>query len=157
MADVHNMFYPLLWAPSYTETGVPARNFEQLLVAADAWRVHLPARGAPSTQWPADWTFAKASTHATEDISFHLYYVLMWQALRELGIRELLPAHLKRGPPDTGEVFALDRAKDLQTRVEDEALSAALRIASLCQVLTTHGYLRLDAGVMKCAFFEAGL
>lgn len=71
-------------------------------------------------------------------------------------IREqLLPGH-------PGVASSIDPELDIakveamvQT-VQEEALFAALRAASLTQVLCDNGYLRLEAGIMKVSMTEAG-
>jgi hypothetical protein len=87
------------------------------------------------------------------DATFHLLWVVLFNAVDEFGVREANDALGAGGPPELEPPDARAQRRRVLADVEaakdklfDEALHGALRIAGLAGVLASNGYLvRLSA------------
>jgi len=87
------------------------------------------------------------------DGTYHIIWVILFNALDDFGIREINDVLRSGSPPDA---LPNDQFEATKRKVAEEALHSALRIAALAGVLTTNGYLRLDSAVMHVSCIQAG-
>lgn len=173
-----------LWRPRAQSEGISAKRLEKLMKLACDWRTkHLAIVGAPSPSWPSHWNFADAVTACSSDFNYHIVWILIWEAIDEYGVYELkqraansltnqypyfgfaineAASSASMGTRQASNADSIDVELDLAkveamvSTVQEEALLASLRAASLTQVLCNNGYLRLEAGILKFSMTEAG-
>ncbi|KAJ2913923.1 hypothetical protein MD484_g6506, partial [Candolleomyces efflorescens] len=137
-----------LWKPSVDSDGVP---FETLLTFSNLlseWRdEYLSSVGVPAN-YSGTWDFVSAVSSCASDATYHVMWIILYNALDDFGIRELNGS--PSPPPNISQIDAVKR------KVVEEALHGALRIAGLAGVLTSNGYLRLDPAVMHVSCIQAG-
>jgi hypothetical protein len=122
-----------LWIPTTDSDGVPVEFLRGLSHQLNDWRAqYLPRVGVP-TDFAAEWDFVSAVSACASDATFHIMWIILFTALDDRGIRESLGS-----PLGTGTTTALAAGSDLQQQIEelkskvlDEALHGALRIAGL--------------------------
>jgi hypothetical protein len=173
-----------LWIPTTDSDGVPVEALRVIIQQLNEWREqYLPRVGVP-TDFAAEWDFVSAVSACASDATFHIMWIILFNALDDRGIRESL------GSPNSassavGTSTALgsgsglqQEIEELKTKVLDEALHGAMRIAGLVRsrsssitssmsnpipyftqagVLTKNGYLRLDPAVMHVSCNYAGI
>ncbi|KAJ3568118.1 hypothetical protein NP233_g5927 [Leucocoprinus birnbaumii] len=136
-----------LWRPSTDSDGVPYENLCVFVQELVSWRDDfLNLVGVPSN-FEGEWDFVSAVSSCASDATYHLMWIILFNALDDYGIKELNAAMT---PPNPAEIESTKR------KVADEALHGALRIAGLAGVLTSNGYLRLDPAVMHVSCIQAG-
>ncbi|KAF8490785.1 hypothetical protein F5888DRAFT_1620637 [Russula emetica] len=151
-----------LWIPTTDSDGVPVEVLRGITHQLNDWRAqYLPRVGVP-TDFAAEWDFVSAVSACASDATFHIMWIILFNALDDRGIRESLGS--PHGSAGVGTSTALAAGSDLQQQIEelktkvlDEALHGALRIAGLAGVLTKNGYLRLDPAVMHVSCNYAGI
>lgn len=123
-----------LWIPTTDAEGVPVEVLRAITQQLNDWRAqYLPRVGVP-TDFAAEWDFVSAVSACASDATFHIMWIILFNALDDRGIRESL------GSPGTvGTSTALttsssglqQQIEELKTKVLDEALHGAMRIAGL--------------------------
>lgn len=142
-----------LWRPATDSDGMNADVVNTFTAALVDWREqHLSKVGVPSN-FQADWDFVSAVSACASDATYHVMWIILFNALDDFGIREINEAVRGGSPPDILPNHQFEAAK---RKVADEAVHSALRIAGLAGVLTTNGYLRLDSAVMHVSCIQAG-
>jgi hypothetical protein len=137
-----------LWRPATDADGVPFEVLCSITNALTEWRDEfLNVVGVPSN-FEGEWDFVSAVSSCASDATYHVMWIILFNALDEFGIKELL--HHSGNSPEPEHIVQVKR------RVVDEALHGALRIAGLAGVLTSNGYLRLDPAVMHVSCIQAG-
>ncbi|KAH9955162.1 hypothetical protein BC827DRAFT_1238625 [Russula dissimulans] len=144
----------------------PREHLEVLRVIThqlNDWRAqYLPRVGVP-TDFAAEWDFVSAVSACASDATFHIMWIILFNALDDRGIRESLgsPHGASAGVGTSTSLAASSglqqQIEELKTKVLDEALHGAMRIAGLAGVLTKNGYLRLDPAVMHVSCNYAGI
>ncbi|KAL6308423.1 hypothetical protein BKA93DRAFT_815437 [Sparassis latifolia] len=154
LARVARQMSRQLWRPATESDGIPLDvlcNFMNLL---GDWRdEHLHHVGVPSN-FEAEWDFVSAVTACASDATYHIMWIILFNACDDFGIREVNDL-LRTGSPGN----LLPNAAQIEAtkkKVMEEALHGALRIAGLAGVLTSNGYLRLDSAVMHVSCIQAG-
>lgn len=149
----------LYFAPRSHIEGVRLDRVIGIIESLKKWRVeHLEKVGVPLPHWPPHWDYIAAVSACTSDINYHANWIVLWRLVDEMGIygtdrsdatSPIHQARLKRrvaleqdvprdGVPDPEQVqLTLDM-------IQEEALSSALRIAGLTEILRSNQYLRLD-------------
>lgn len=126
-----------LWIPTTDSDGVPVEFLRGISHQLNDWRSqYLPRVGVP-TDFAAEWDFVSAVSACASDATFHIMWIILFNALDDRGIRESLGS--PHGPgASVGTSTALAAGSDLQQQIEelkskvlDEALHGALRIAGL--------------------------
>ncbi|KAF8527530.1 hypothetical protein BU17DRAFT_39547 [Hysterangium stoloniferum] len=142
-----------LWRPCVHAEGIPFTVLLSLIREFNTWRIdHLEKVGVPGTQ--VNWDFLAAVAACGHDATYHIMWVILYQALREYGIREVNEAkRTGNGPTNPSLIAPFTNA---EVEVQKEALNAASRIAGLADLLTQSGYLRLDPNVMHFSIYSAG-
>lgn len=136
-----------LWRPSTDSDGVPYENLCAFVQELVSWRDDfLNLVGVPSN-FEGEWDFVSAVSSCASDATYHLMWIILFNALDDYGIKEFNAAVT---PPNVTDIESIRR------KVADEALHGALRIAGLAGVLTSNGYLRLDPAVMHVSCIQAG-
>jgi hypothetical protein len=106
---------------------VPLAALGPLFAQLRAWKAaYLHQVGVPADS-TAGWDFLAAISACASDATYHVLWVIVFNALDDFGVREENEAP---GP--------VDKAKQ---ELFDEALHGALRIAGLAGVLASNGYL----------------
>jgi len=142
-----------LWRPATDSDGMNADVVNNFITALDEWRgQYLPKVGVPSN-FAAEWDFVSAVSACASDATYHVIWVILFNALDDFGIREINEVVRSGSPPDA---VPNTQYEDTKRKVAHEALHSALRIAGLAGVLTTNGYLRLDSAVMHVSCIQAG-
>jgi len=126
-----------LWIPTTDSDGVPVEVLRVIIQQLNEWREqYLPRVGVP-TDFAAEWDFVSAVSACASDATFHIMWIILFNALDDRGIRESL------GTPNSassavGTSTALgsgsglqQEIEELKTKVLDEALHGAMRIAGL--------------------------
>ncbi|KAH9933240.1 uncharacterized protein BXZ73DRAFT_46460, partial [Epithele typhae] len=144
-----------LWRPATESDGVPLEVLTGFMTCLNEWRdEHLQHVGVPSN-FEAEWDFVSAVTACASDATYHIMWIILFNALDDFGLREvndvtrtgvsetLLPQH--------------SHIEEKKRKVSNEALHGALRIAGLAGVLATNGYLRLDCAVMHVSCIHSGM
>ncbi|KAJ7095959.1 hypothetical protein B0H15DRAFT_82387 [Mycena belliarum] len=143
-----------LWRPVTDSDGVPFEVLYMLTNALSEWRdEYLTVVGVPSN-FEGEWDFVSAVSSCASDATYHVMWVVLFNALDDFGIKELNEVTRMNQPatmvPNHSEIDLVKR------KVADEALHGALRIAGLAGVLTSNGYLRLDPAVMLVSCIQSG-
>ncbi|THH27039.1 hypothetical protein EUX98_g7153 [Antrodiella citrinella] len=154
LARISRQMARQLWRPATESDGIPLDvlcNFMNLL---SEWRdEHLRYVGVPSN-FQQDWDFVSAVTACASDATYHIMWIILFNALDDFGIREVNDLVRTGSPghalPNHAQIEATKK------KFSEEALHGALRIAGLAGVLTTNGYLRLDSAVMHVSCIQAG-
>ncbi|KAH9999601.1 hypothetical protein BJV74DRAFT_877006 [Russula compacta] len=144
-----------LWIPTTDSEGVPVEVLRGIIHQLNEWRSqYLPRVGVP-TDFAAEWDFVSAVSACASDATYHVMWIILFNALDDRGIRESLGSPHSAG---TGVSSSLQQQiEELKTKVLDEGLHGAMRIAGLAGVLTKNGYLRLDPAVMHVSCNYAGM
>ncbi|KAI0322423.1 hypothetical protein OF83DRAFT_804844 [Amylostereum chailletii] len=143
-----------LWIPSTDSEGVPIDVLREIMQQLNEWRIqYLPHVGVP-TNFAAEWDFVSAVSACASDATFHIMWIILFNALDDYGLRELNVQI--RSPSSTMIPAGYHHIEDILRKVLDEALHGASRIAGLAGVLTKNGYLRLDPAVMHVSCSQAG-
>jgi len=142
-----------LWRPTTETDGVPFDVLCNLMQSLNDWQEeHLPRVGVP-TDFESEWDFVSAVSACASDATYHVMWVILFNAIDDFGIREINEA--TRGGalaslPNHAQIEAVKR------KLLDVALHGALRIAGLTGVLTSNGYLKLDPAVMHFSCLTSG-
>ncbi|KAI0926733.1 hypothetical protein AcV5_007442 [Taiwanofungus camphoratus] len=142
-----------LWRPATESDGIPLDVLRTFMRSLNEWREeHLKHVGVPN-KLNAEWDFVSAVTACASDATYHIMWIVLFNALDDFGIREV--NDLQRTAPEHLLHNAAD-IDDVKRRAFDEALHGATRIAGLAGVLTDNQYLRLDSAVMHVSCIQAG-
>ncbi|RPD62771.1 hypothetical protein L227DRAFT_651667 [Lentinus tigrinus ALCF2SS1-6] len=144
-----------LWRPATESDGIPIDVLITFMNQLNEWRdEHLQHVGVPSN-FEAEWDFVSAVTACASDATYHIMWIILYNALDDFGIREVNDV-TRTG---TSETLLPQHAQieDKKRKVMNEALHGALRIAGLAGVLATNGYLKLDCAVMHVSCIQAGM
>ncbi|PPQ89644.1 hypothetical protein CVT25_013831 [Psilocybe cyanescens] len=137
-----------LWRPATDSDGISFDNLCTFAKALTEWREeYLNLVGVPSN-FEGEWDFVSAVSSCASDATYHVMWIILFNALDDFGIKEL-----NAGVNLPHNHAAID---EVRRKVADEALHGALRIAGLAGVLTSNGYLRLDPAVMHISCILAG-
>lgn len=91
--------------------------------------------------------FIGAISACASDATYHVMWVIVFDAVDEFGIKEMNDI-TRNSTPDLGSPQVPPRVDEMKVRVFDEALRGASRIAGLIGVLESNQYLRLDPAAM---------
>ncbi|KAJ7175762.1 hypothetical protein C8R46DRAFT_1160905 [Mycena filopes] len=143
-----------LWRPVTDSDGVSFDVLYMLTTALSAWRdEYLTVVGVPSN-FEGEWDFVSAVSSCASDATYHVMWVVLFNALDDFGIKEINEVTRMNQPLSMVQNYQqIDLVK---RKVADEALHGALRIAGLAGVLTSNGYLRLDPAVMLVSCIQSG-
>jgi hypothetical protein len=178
-----------LWIPTTDSDGVPVEVLRVIIQQLNDWRAqYLPRVGIP-TDFAAEWDFVSAVSACASDATYHIMWIILFNALDDRGIRESLGSPQSPGSGVSASTALAtgsglqQQIEELKTKVLDEALHGAMRIAGLVRflsmlcrfihglidamspflfnmqagVLTKNGYLRLDPAVMHVSCNYAGI
>ncbi|KAG5351685.1 hypothetical protein C0989_005278 [Termitomyces sp. Mn162] len=136
-----------LWKPVTDAQGIPLETLYGFTLELGAWREkYLSTVGVPSN-FKGEWDFVSAVSSCASDATYHVMWIILFNALDDFGVREINNRTVEPNNP---------RIEEVKRKVLEEALHGALRISGLAQVLTTNGYLRLDPAVMHVSCIQAG-
>ncbi|KAF9468560.1 hypothetical protein BDZ94DRAFT_1245690 [Collybia nuda] len=136
-----------LWKPATDSEGIPLDTLSSFTTALSEWREnYLNLVGVPSN-FKGDWDFVSAVSSCASDATYHVMWIILFNALDDYGVKEL--------NNQTASVNDI-RIEEVKRKIAEEALHGALRIAGLAAVLTSNGYLRLDPAVMHVSCIQAG-
>ncbi|KIJ53438.1 hypothetical protein M422DRAFT_154794 [Sphaerobolus stellatus SS14] len=144
-----------LWRPIIQIEGIPYSVLCSIMRDFDAWRLeYLSKVGVPGPN-TGNWDFlaAVAACACGQDATYHSMWIILYQTLREVGIRE---ANELKQPGNAMGSHPLSEFAAIEDKVQKEALNAASRIAGLADLLTQSSYLRLDPNVMHYSIYCAG-
>jgi len=143
-----------LWRPVTDSDGVPFDVLCTLTTALSDWREqYLSIVGVPSN-FEGEWDFVSAVSSCASDATYHIMWVVLFNALDEFGVKEINEVTRMNNSPATVPNFS--QIDTIKRKVAYEALHGALRIAGLAGVLTSNGYLRLDPAVMLVSCIQSG-
>ncbi|KAG5651241.1 hypothetical protein H0H81_009361, partial [Sphagnurus paluster] len=136
-----------LWKPVTDVEGIPFDVLQKFTVELTEWRdKYLTLVGVPSN-FKGDWDFVSAVSSCASDATYHVMWIILFNALDDFGVREIQNNSVDSNNP---------RIEEVKRKILEEALHGALRIAGLAAVLTSNGYLRLDPAVMHVSCIQAG-
>jgi len=139
-----------LWKPVVESDGIPYDLICTLSQELSQWRTdYLQHVGVPNGL-AADWDFVSAVSSCASDATYHLMWIILFNALDDFGVKE---ETILASPPNTSH----PQIDNVKRKVADEALHGALRIAGLAGVLTSNQYLKLDPAVMHVSCNYAGM
>jgi hypothetical protein len=131
-----------LWIPTTDSDGVPVEALRVIIQQLNDWRAqYLPRVGVP-TDFAAEWDFVSAVSACASDATFHIMWIILFNALDDRGIRESLGsphgtgAGVGTSPALTASNGLQQQIEELKTKVLDEALHGAMRIAGLVRLLS---------------------
>ncbi|KAL4250756.1 Zn(2)-C6 fungal-type domain-containing protein [Abortiporus biennis] len=143
-----------LWRPATESDGIQLEVILTFYKYLQEWREeHLPRVGVPSN-FHADWDFVSAVTACASDATYHIMWIILFNALDDFGVREVNDI-VRTGSPGNALPNHL-QIENLKRKIAEEAMHGALRIAGLAGVLTSNGYLKLDSAVMHVSCIQAG-
>lgn len=122
-----------LWIPTTDSDGVPVEVLRGIMQQLNEWRAqYLPRVGVP-TDFDAEWDFVSAVSACASDATFHIMWIILFNALDDHGIRESLGSpHSSNASPALAVSSGTEQQiKELKSKVLEEALHGALRIAGL--------------------------
>ncbi|KAI9061327.1 hypothetical protein FKP32DRAFT_1613112 [Trametes sanguinea] len=145
-----------LWRPATESDGIPADVLTTIMDMLNEWREeYLQHVGVP-TAFPAAWDFVSAVTACASDATYHIMWIILFNAMDDFGIRELNDV-TRAGTPEAMSPPQHAHIEEKKRKVANEALHGALRIAGLAGVLASNGYLKLDCAVMHVSCIQAGM
>ncbi|KAI0755432.1 hypothetical protein BC629DRAFT_1174399 [Irpex lacteus] len=128
-----------LWRPATESDGIPLEVLLNLINILNEWKdEHLQRVGVPSN-FAAEWDFVSAVSACASDATYHIMWIVLFNALDDFGIREVNDMVRTGSPGNEHPNFAQIEA-----------------IKKKAGVLTTNGYLRLDSAVMHVSIIQAG-
>jgi len=122
-----------LWIPTTDAEGVPVEVLRVIIQQLNDWRAqYLPRVGVP-TDFAAEWDFVSAVSACASDATFHIMWIILFNALDDRGIRESLgsPGAVSTSTALASSSGLQQQIEELKTKVLDEALHGAMRIAGL--------------------------
>ncbi|KAI8978802.1 hypothetical protein BD414DRAFT_516765 [Trametes punicea] len=144
-----------LWRPATESDGIPVDVLTNFIDLLNEWRdEYLQHVGVPPA-FPAEWDFVSAVTACASDATYHIMWIILFNALDDFGIRELNEVTRAGTPEAMSPQHA--QIEERKRKIMNEALHGALRIAGLAGVLATNGYLKLDCAVMHVSCIQAGM
>ncbi|KAH8104801.1 hypothetical protein BXZ70DRAFT_922466 [Cristinia sonorae] len=154
LARISRQMARQLWRPATESDGIPLELLYTFNTLLSEWRdEHLRNVGVPSN-FQQDWDFVSAVTACASDATYHIMWIILFNALDDFGIREVNDL-VRTGSPGNASPNHM-QIEAIKKKFSEEALHGALRIAGLAGVLTTNGYLRLDSAVMHVSCIQAG-
>ncbi|CCM05930.1 uncharacterized protein FIBRA_08169 [Fibroporia radiculosa] len=139
LARISRQMSRQLWRPATESDGIPLNELLTFMNLLNDWREeHLQHVGVPSN-FHSEWDFVSAVTACASDATYHIMWIIIFNALDDFGIREVNDM-MRSGSPGN----LLPNSVQIETtkrKVMDEALHGSTRIAGLAGVLTSHGYL----------------
>ncbi|KAI0755265.1 hypothetical protein C8Q80DRAFT_1216974 [Daedaleopsis nitida] len=143
-----------LWRPATESDGVPLEVLTNFMTLLNEWREeHLQHVGVPPNLEARD--FVSAVTLCASDATYHVMWIILYNALDDFGIREINDV-TRTGSPET-LLPQHAQIEDKKRKMLNEALHCATRIAGLAGVLARNNYLRLDCAVMHVSCIQAGM
>ncbi|KAG6850269.1 hypothetical protein H0H93_015526 [Arthromyces matolae] len=126
-----------LWKPVTDAEGIPLETIHTFTVALSTWRdKFLSTVGVPSN-FKGEWDFVSAVSSCASDATYHVMWIILFNALDDFGVKEINNRTLEPKHP---------RVEEVKRKVLEEALHGALRISGL----------RLDPAVMHVSCIQAG-
>ncbi|KAG6830691.1 hypothetical protein H0H92_015167 [Tricholoma furcatifolium] len=120
-----------LWKPVTDAEGIPLETLYGFTHALSEWRDnYLSVVGVPSN-FKGDWDFVSAVSSCASDATYHVMWIILFNALDDFGVKELNNRTLE--PNNT-------RVEEVRRKVLEEALHGALRISGLVGVLPSLAY-----------------
>ncbi|KAL5512814.1 hypothetical protein ACEPAG_3080 [Sanghuangporus baumii] len=142
-----------LWRPTTESDGIPFDILCGIVAKLNEFREeHLPRVGVPS-DFESEWDFVSAVSACASDATYHVMWVIVFNAVDDFGIKEFNDAVRMSSLPNMPPNPTIESVKQ---KILDEALHGALRIAGLTGVLTSNGYLKLDPAVMHFSCLTSG-
>ncbi|EMD40074.1 hypothetical protein CERSUDRAFT_81362 [Gelatoporia subvermispora B] len=118
-----------LWRPATESDGVPHDVLRIIVTQLVDWRdEHLQHVGVPSN-FEAEWDFVSAVSACASDATYHIMWIILFNALDDFGVREINDLTRSGSPemllPNHSQI------ESTKKQIMDEALHGALRIAGL--------------------------
>src|SRR4051812_32422475 len=89
MARAARSMSRVLWVPRTEAEGIPFAAFRSLIDALRGWRAaHLERVGVPANLQAERWDFVAAVSACSSDATFHVMWIILFNALDDFGIRE---------------------------------------------------------------------
>jgi hypothetical protein len=105
-----------LWIPTTDSDGVPVEVLRGITHQLNEWRSqYLPRVGVP-TDFAAEWDFVSAVSACASDATFHIMWIILFNALDDRGIRESVGSPHGTG---AGTSTALVAGSGLQQQIEE--------------------------------------
>ncbi|TFK52292.1 hypothetical protein OE88DRAFT_1807225 [Heliocybe sulcata] len=154
LARISRQMSRQLWRPATESDGVPFETLCNFVHLLGDWRdQYLTKVGVPSN-FQAAWDFVSAVSACGSDATYHVMWIILFNATDDFGIREVNEVARLGNPP--GILPNHIQIEVIKRKVMEEALHGSLRISGLAGVLTSNGYLRLDPAVMHVSCIQAG-
>ncbi|VDB91906.1 unnamed protein product [Peniophora sp. CBMAI 1063] len=145
-----------LWTPAAEAQGISIDVLADIIGQLQNWRTSYLSQVGVPTNFAPEWDFVSAVSACASDSTFHVMWVILFNAVDDFGVRELIMHHRMGSPQDQASYQMQLRAEEVMRTILDEGLHGALRIAGLAGVLTKNGYLRLDPAIMHISCINAG-
>ncbi|KDN51297.1 hypothetical protein K437DRAFT_55129 [Tilletiaria anomala UBC 951] len=142
LIEVYRLLSKTIWAHRRVQRGVSLHDLQSLVKRCNAWKAEYLHRIGIPRNWPKDWDFIAAISACTSENQYTVLWFAMFMSLEEHGM--------------DCEPHQRQQADDLQRHIYNETLHWALRMADLAQMLSCHGYLRLDPNIMRVGLLYAG-
>ncbi|TFY60159.1 hypothetical protein EVJ58_g5325 [Rhodofomes roseus] len=155
LARISRQMSRQLWRPATESDGIPFDILNNFMNLLNDWREeYLHHVGVPNN-FDSGWDFVSAVTACASDATYHIMWIVLFNAVDDFGIREINDLE-RTGSPGHLHPKAMEIEGQKQ-KVLDTALASATRIAGLAGILTQNGYLKLDSAVMHVSIIQAGI
>ncbi|KAG6841960.1 hypothetical protein C0991_004448 [Blastosporella zonata] len=123
-----------LWKPVTDAEGIPLETLHGFTVALCDWRdEYLSTVGVPSN-FKGEWDFVSAVSSCASDATYHVMWIILFNALDDFGVREINNRSVEPNNP---------RIEEVKRKILEEALHGALRISGLVRRPSSSPCLRL--------------
>ncbi|TFK73576.1 hypothetical protein BDN72DRAFT_814134 [Pluteus cervinus] len=143
-----------LWRPTTESEGVTLEVLGSIAADLSSWRDQFLALVGVPSNFDGEWDFVSAVSSCASDATYHVMWIILFNAVDEFGVREHNEANRSGSPISMAPNHV--QIENIKRKISDEALHGALRISGLAGVLTSNGYLRLDPAVMHVSCIQAG-
>ncbi|KAF7985507.1 hypothetical protein HWV62_3717 [Athelia sp. TMB] len=140
LARIARQMARLLWKPTTDSDGIPYDELNRYITALSEWRDQYLAKVGLPKNFNTGWDFISVVSSCASDATFQIMWIILFNALDEVGLKEINDMVRSGNSPDSVQCEAIKR------QIADEALHGALRIAGL----------RLDPAVMHVSCIQAG-
>ena len=118
-----------LWRPTIESDGIPFDVLCSIVTNLNEWRdEHLPRVGVPSN-FESEWDFVSAVSACASDATYHVMWVILFNAVDDFGIKEVNEVSRMNGVAQAQPNYAA--IESVKRKILDEALHGSLRIAGL--------------------------
>lgn len=153
LARIARQISKLFWKPIIELDGIPLDTLQTVMDLLYDWKASFLHHVGVAGGLKGD--FIGAISACATDATYHVMWVIVFDAVDDFGIREMNDI-TRNHNPDLGPPQVPPHIEEVKVRVFDEALRGASRVAGLIGVLESNRYLRLDPAAMLAPCLHSG-